>query len=152
MKEKTLEVKYDECIANGNIIPLQKIDKEKILSLINKTTKDLETIKEISKNKDISPEFIYKANYEAIHFLATCVLLLDRVKSLNHECLFAYLCIKHPELELDWGFFQKIRTKRNSITYYLESITRDEWRQSEAQFKIYNSTLKNHILENLEEH
>ncbi len=150
MREKTLEETYDKCIAEGSIIPLLKIDHEKIRFLLKKSLEDLESIKEASKSKKLSYDFLLKAHYETMHFLASCVLLLDKVKSLNHECLFAYLCTKHPELDSDWGFFQKIRTKRNGITYYFESITKEEWTQLELQFTVYIKTLENHIKSKLE--
>ena len=77
--------------------------------------------------------------------LVESYLCFDRIKSLNHQCLFAYLCIKYPELELSWEFFEKIRTKRNGINYYGQPVTSEDWKEVELQFKLYISTIKKEI-------
>jgi len=66
---------------------------------------------------------------------------LDKVKSQNHQCLFSYLCAKHPELELDWGFFEKIRTKRNGVHYYGNPISKNDWKEIELQLGLYVNTI-----------
>src|SRR3989344_6369220 len=111
-KELTLDQTYDQCISGGNIILQDFIDDNRINSMIKIATDDLESAKSLIKNKDPRWGSIYKLYYDVIHQLAEALLLLDKVKSQNHQCLFSYLCIKHPELELDWNFFEKIRTKR----------------------------------------
>jgi len=51
--------------------------------------------------------------------------------------MFAYLCQKHPELELSWDFFEKVRTKRNGIQYYGTPVTYDDWKEIELQINNY---------------
>jgi hypothetical protein len=54
-------------------------------------------------------------------------LLFDNKKSFNHECLFAYICYKHPELKLEWETLDRLRKKRNSLNYYNDTISFEEW-------------------------
>jgi len=140
-KELTLDQTYDQCISGGNIILQDFIDDNRINSMIKIATDDLESAKSLIKNKDPRWGSIYKLYYDVIHQLAEALLLLDKVKSQNHQCLFSYLCIKHPELELDWNFFEKIRTKRNGIHYYGNMIAKRDWAEIEFQMNLYIKTL-----------
>ena len=71
----------------------------------------------------------YKLHYDALHELVGAFLRFDKIKSDNHQCLFAYLCEKHLELEFNWDFFEKIRTKRNGINYYGKPVTYEDWKE-----------------------
>lgn len=88
---------------------------------------------------------VYKLHYDALHGLVEGFLRFDKVKSENHQCLFAYLCKKHPELELDWDFFEKIRTKRNGINYYGTPVNQNDWKEAELQLTLYFNKLKKEI-------
>jgi len=88
---------------------------------------------------------IYTLRYDSLRILTEAYLLLGGVYSTNHICLFSALCTKHPELELDWKFFEKIRTKRNGANYYGEIITHVDFKEVELQMKLYESTLRNEI-------
>jgi len=89
----------------------------------------------------------YLLYYTALHLLVESFLLFENVKSRNHLCLFAYLCVKHPELELDWGFFEKVRSKRNGINYYGTPVTEKDWKEIALQFKLYCKLLQEKVLE-----
>lgn len=93
---------------------------------------------------------IYKLHYDALHQLVEAFLRFDNVKSNNHQCLFAYLCEKHSELDLDWRFFEKIRTKRNGIQYYGTPTTQQDWKEIETQTKLYITTFKKLVEQKLE--
>ena len=88
---------------------------------------------------------VYTLHYEAMRICAEAFLISDKIMSQNHQCLFAYLCMKHPELKLNWDFFEKIRTKRNGVNYYGEQVSHDEWKEAELQFTLYISALKKEI-------
>ncbi len=77
--------------------------------------------------------------------------MIDRIKAQNHACLFAYLCKNHEELDLDFGFFETVRTKRNAINYYGESISYGYWKSVELQMKLYISILTKEIKERIKE-
>ena len=84
-----------------------------------------------------------------MHELVESFLRFDNIKVDNHQCLFAYLCEKHLELEFSWDFFEKIRTKRNGINYYGIPIDFTEWKESEIQFKLYINILEEEIMDKL---
>ena len=87
--------------------------------------------------------------YDVIHILVETFIHFDKMKSTNHLCLFSYLCVKHPELELDWGFFEKVRTKRNGINYYSVLVFEKDWKEVALQFSLYIKLLKEKIEEKL---
>ena len=85
-----------------------------------------------------------------IHQLVESLLIFDKVKSTNHQCLFASLCVKHPELELSWDFFEKIRTKRNGMNYYGAPVQDKDWKEVGLQFELYINLLTKEIKKRLE--
>jgi len=93
----------------------------------------------------------YKLFYDVLHIVVEAYLCFDKVKSLNHQCLFAYLCEKHPELELSWDFFEKIRTKRNGINYYGQPVNSKDWKEIELQMGMYIKLIRKAIKEKIEE-
>ncbi|HLC85274.1 MAG TPA: hypothetical protein VJH22_05770, partial [Candidatus Nanoarchaeia archaeon] len=88
---------------------------------------------------------IFTMHYDALHQFTDAFLRFDRIKSSNHQCLFAYLCEKHPELEFDWGFLEEIRTKRNGVHYYGTPVSHSEWKRRELQINLYITTLRKAI-------
>ena len=110
-----------KCTKEGRFIIIEEIDIEKIKSTLKISEGDIESADCIKKNlpKESNQwNSVYKLYYDALHELTESFLKFEKIKIDNHQCLFAYLCEKHPELELDWDFFEKVRTKRNGIQYY----------------------------------
>ncbi|PIN75854.1 hypothetical protein COV18_01590 [Candidatus Woesearchaeota archaeon CG10_big_fil_rev_8_21_14_0_10_37_12] len=145
-KERTKENIYDVCIAEGSYLPLSEFDENQIRDMIKLAFKDLETAKKLIKisTKDSDDwNAIYKLHYDALHTIAEALVRIDKIKIKTHECLFAYLCQKHSELEFNWEFFETIRSKRNRSTYYGESISKEQWKNVELQMNLYIKTLKN---------
>jgi|WetSurMetagenome_2_1015567.scaffolds.fasta_scaffold345993_2 uncharacterized protein (UPF0332 family) len=144
-KNLTLKETQDKCLREGTIILQDKIDINKIKSMIQIANDDLESAKSLIKNKDPKYGSIYKLYYSVIHQLIEAFLLFDKVKSYNHHCLFSYLCTKHPELDLDWNFFEKLRTKRNGAEYYGSQITEKDWKEVRLQLELYIKTISKEI-------
>ena len=147
-KEKTQKEIYEKCEEEGSFIPLAEIDIEKIKSMHKIALIDFETSKEWIKNaKKESNQWnaIFKINYDVLHILLEAFVIFDKFKIKTHECLFAYLCEKHSELEFDWNFFEKIRTKRNGIHYYGTPVNYNDFKEVELQFQLYINKLKKEI-------
>jgi hypothetical protein len=87
--------------------------------------------------------------YDVLHQLAEVFIRFEKVKVRNHLCLFAYLVVKHPELELNWDFFEKVRTKRNGINYYGTLVTEKDWKEVALEFQLNIKLLKENIEEKL---
>lgn len=135
---------FIKCKREGNFIVTEDIDKSKIKSMLSIAEADIESAnllkKNISKNSN-QWNSVYKLYYDALHELAESFLKFEKIKTNNHQCLFAYLCEKHPELEFNWDFFEKIRTTRNGINYYGTPINSKDWKRIELQFNLYANKL-----------
>ena len=139
----TKEEAYDWCLTEGNIIPLKEINTDRIHSNLKIAEECLESAKDNLTKKRWNSA--YKDHYDVLHLLVESLLYFDQSKSLNHQCLFTYLCVKHPELELDWGFFEKVRTKRNGINYYGTPVKEKDWKEVALQFSLYLKLIKEEI-------
>jgi len=152
--DKTQAGTFDACTVEGSYIPAAKTDKGQIRAMANVALIDLESLKEWRKKapKDSGQwNAIYKLSYDVLHTLAESFLLFDNVKARTHECLFAYLCEKYPELELDWKFLEKARTLRNRSAYYGEPVSHERWKEIEFQMDLYIDTLKKIVDKKLDE-
>jgi len=139
----TLEETYDNCLTEGILLPVEDIKIDAIKSMCISADEASAVMK--TATKDHQWNTAYKLAYDSIHTLAQALLLFDKVKSANHQCLFACLCIKHPELELDWGFFEKIRTKRNGICYDAKLASEKDFKEIELQLQLYASAIRKEI-------
>ena len=139
---------FMKCKKEGNFIVMEEIDTEKIKSTLNIADADVEAANSIKKNlpkQSNQWNSVYKLYYDALHELVESFLRFEKTKIENHQCLFAYLCEKHPELEFSWDFFEKVRTKRNGINYYGTPVNFDDWKEVELQFSLYIKRLKEEI-------
>ncbi|AJF61968.1 TPA: hypothetical protein HA239_02710 [Candidatus Woesearchaeota archaeon] len=142
-----LEKTYMQCISTG-IIKEKSVDIELIKSLRTVAEKGLEFIN--SKSKGI-PEsstdwtFVFREHYESLRGLIEAYLLFDGIKADNHQCKNAYLCFKHPELELDWDFLEIIRLKRNAINYMGQLLRYRDWKILKLKFELHINALKKEI-------
>ncbi len=139
---------FMKCKKEGNFIVMEETDTEKIKSTLNIADADVEAAKSIKKNlpkQSNQWNSVYKLYYDALHELVESFLRFEKTKIEKHQCLFAYLCEKHPELEFSWDFFEKVRTKRNGINYYGTPVNFDDWKEVELQFNLYIKRLKEEI-------
>lgn len=139
---------FTKCKKEGKFIVTEEIDIEKIKSTLNIAEADIESADSIKKNlpkQSNQWSSVYKLYYDALHELVESFLRFDKIKIDKHQCLFAYLCEKHPELEFSWDFFEKARTKRNGINYYGIPVSFDDWKEVELQFSLYIKRLKEEI-------
>jgi len=146
---------FQKCTIEGMINSLFKIDVEKIKTNVSISEANFEVAKSAKKNlsKDsIKWSSVYKLYYDSLHELVEAFLIFDKIKSDNHQCLFAYLCEKHPELEFNWDFFEKIRTKRNGVNYYSVPIKYNDIIEIELQLNSYLNKLKDAINKKLKEY
>ncbi len=143
---------FMKCKKEGKFIVMEEIDEAKIKSTITIAESDIESATSIKKNipkQSNQWNSVYKLYYDALHELTESFLIFEKIKIDNHQCLFAYLCEKHPELEFNWDFFEKVRTKRNGINYYGIPVNFDDWKEVELQFSLYIEKIKEHIKKKL---
>ena len=137
-----------KCKKEGKFIIIEQVDEERIKATLAIAESDVESANILKKNllnKSKQWNSVYKLYYDALHELVEAFLRFERIKIDNHQCLFAYLCETHPELDFSWDFFEKVRTKRNGINYYGMPVNFDDWRETELQFNLYIIKLKDEI-------
>ena len=147
-KYLTQEEAFMKCKKEGKFIIIEDVDKEKIKATLKIAEADVESANFIKKHilKESNQwTSVYKLYYDALHELVESFLRFERVKIDNHQCLFVYLCEKHPGLEFSWDFFEKVRTKRNGINYYGILVDFNDWKEVELQFNLYIKKLKEEI-------
>ncbi|MBU0980945.1 MAG: hypothetical protein KJ709_09150 [Nanoarchaeota archaeon] len=155
MKIDGLKDVYNKCIAGGRFFEKNAVDDELIRSLKDIADKGLDFTRR--KMKDIpqdSPDwtFVFRDHYEALRSLIEAFLLFDRIEAENHQCMNAYLCHKHPGLDLDWEFLETIRLKRNAINYRGHLMQHDDWKRIRLQLELYITTLMKEIEVRLARH
>ena len=139
---------YNKCKKEGKFIFTEEIIHEKIKSTLNIADADVASANLIKSNlskNSFQWSSVYKLYYDALHELAESFLRFEKVKIENHQCLFVYLCEHHKELEFDWDFFEKVRTKRNRIHYYGIPVDFNDWKEVELQFNLYIKKFKEEI-------
>ncbi|MBI4738837.1 hypothetical protein HY772_04710 [Candidatus Woesearchaeota archaeon] len=147
-----LDMTYRVCMSTGKFKE-KTHDVELIKSLKFVAEKGLAFIK--SKSRDIPKEstdwtFVFRDYYESLRGLIEAYLLFDGIEADSHQCKNAYLCFKHPELDLDWAFLETIRLKRNAINYRGHLLKYDDWKTLKMKFELHISALKKEIEQKLE--
>ncbi|MFH1182238.1 MAG: hypothetical protein V1702_04725 [Candidatus Woesearchaeota archaeon] len=143
----TKEEAFNKCKREGKILATEKADLERIKANLKIAEEDFEAANSLKKKELWNSAF--KLYYDVLHELSESFLQFESIKTENHQCLFAYICEKHPELELSWDFFEKIRTKRNGIHYYGTPIDYSDFKETELQFRLYTAKLKEEIIKRL---
>lgn len=148
----TQEEAFLKCKKEGKIIIVEDVNLAKIKSTLDIAESDIKSadaLKNIIPKNSSQWNSVYKLYYDALHELTESFFRFDKVKTDNHQCLFAYLCEKHNELEFNWEFFEKVRTKRNGINYYGSPVTFSDFKEVELQFKLYTKKLIGEIKKKL---
>ena len=149
-KFKTKEEAYESCQADGYFRKLSFVNKQRIKSLVRNADtniKSAETLAQELAKEDDRWMNVYTMHYEAVRLCGEALAIFDKIMSENHQCLFAYFCVKRSDLKLDWNFFEKIRKKRNGVNYYGEQVSYNEWKEVESQFDLCISIFKKEITE-----
>lgn len=150
-----LDEAYDKCLTTGSINEKNEVDVELIKSLKNVAERGLSFIKEKSKNipKDSTDwTFVFRDYYESLRGLIEAFLLFDKIIAENHQCKNAYLCLKHPDLELNWEFLETVRLKRNAINYKGQLLKYEDWKLFKLQFDLHINKLITEIENKLKEY
>ena len=148
MREKTAQEVYDELSEEGkyNVV---EIDCDVIKKIYDVSIGNADYIEYLLKQEVINWGIIYTLYYDVLRELCNALVLLDGIKISNHQGIFAYVCVKFPELELDWDFFENVRTVRNRNMYEGKEIAKQNWKEIRVQMRLYISTISKVINKNL---
>ena len=114
--DNDIESAYDKCVAKGNVIAKDEVDLNKAKSLLDSAKNDLIISQELEKIKVETSSHLFKTYYDILRELADSFILFDKITVSSHFCLFAYLVMRHPELELDWNRLDTLRQLSNRIS------------------------------------
>ncbi|HLC96935.1 MAG TPA: hypothetical protein VJH97_06455 [Candidatus Nanoarchaeia archaeon] len=150
---KDLDKVYNQCVAEGNLQEPEEIDIEKAKSLLDNAKQDLDTLRDtipiMEKKKNFG--LIWSNQYEIIRQLVHGILLFEKIRSESHQCMYAYICTKHPEWEIDWETIETMRLLRNGVHYEGRPVGAETWKEYKLKFHIYAQTfiriLKQKLLE-----
>lgn len=147
--------RYDSCEAQGAFIPLGSIEIDQIKTMHYLATIDFGAAREwAGKTAADSPRWnsLFKLYYDSLHQYSEAFIRFDAIKARTHECVFAYLWTKHPELGLDFAFLEMVRKKRNRSIYYGEAFTFEDWKVIGATLEKNIETLKTALETKIGEH
>ena len=148
-KEKRPEQVYSELMDKG-AYEEANLDKDEIKKVINLAIEDYRFGKSLRKLAKPNWRIIFNINYDVLRELCDQLMRFRRQKISNHQGLFAFIILEFPELELDWNFFEAVRTARNQNKYKGADITREMWKKAEMQMDLYISCLNKEIEKRLQ--
>ena len=153
IKLKNLDEVYNQCVAEGNLQEPEEIDIGRAKSLLDNAELDLRSIRDITAILEKNNNFgkIWSDRYEIIRQLAQGILLLEKVNSNNHQCLYAHICVKHPDWEIDWESIETMRLLRNSVHYEGRPVNAEIWKQYKLKFEIYTNLFKKILREKIKD-
>ena len=143
----SLDKTFKLCMSTGNIKE-KSVDVELIRSLKFIAEKGIDFINRQTKGipkGSTDWTFVFRDYYESLRGLIEAYILFDGVETGNHQCKNAYLCFKHPELEMDWEFLETVRLKRNAINYRGQLLSYDDWKLIKINFELHINALKKEI-------
>jgi hypothetical protein len=121
MPEKSAEQIYDKSTSEGEYRQKEP-DELAIKRMSDIAVDNVKFAETLIRKKVINWRVIFLLYYDSLRELYDIIIQKDEFKCSNHQACFAYICVKFPDLELDWDFFQKVRTMRNRTHYEGKSI------------------------------
>lgn len=139
---KDLDKVYNQCVSEGNLQEPEEIDFERAKSLLDAAEHDLNTLEDIipMMEKKMNFSLIWSNQYEVVRQLVQGILLLEKIRSENHQCLYAYICTKHKEWDIDWETIETMRLLRNKVHYEGKPVSAETWKEYRPKFQVYIRT------------
>ena len=108
---------------------LIQAQSEKAKTLLENAELDIDSLKDATALFEKKNNFglLWSNHYEIIRQLVAGILLFEKTISNNHKCLYAYICTKHKEWEIDWETIETMRLLRNSVHYEGRPVTAEIW-------------------------
>ncbi len=111
-----------------------EIDQEKILSIIETAELRLKYIKTTKVNKE-NVSFVIEGYYEIIKEVLVALLLLNGLRSKNHQCLISYFYNKYKNYEGEAYLIAQMSYLRNRLDYYGEQIDFGFYEKNKNEFE-----------------
>lgn len=142
MKTEDLKIAYNKCVDSGSIKKANEVDVEKAKTLLENAELDIDSLKDTTAlfEKKNNYSFLWANHYEIIRQLVAGILLFEKIISDNHKCLYAYICTKHEEWDIDWETIETMRLLRNSVHYEGSPVSAESWKEYKLKFQVYIQT------------
>lgn len=142
MKIQDLKTEYDKCVNSGYIKKANEVDSEKAKTLLENAELDIDSLKDTTAlfEKKGNYGFLWSNHYEIIRQLVAGILLFEKIISDNHKCLYAYICTKHKEWDIDWKIIETMRLLRNGVHYEGRPVSAEIWKEYKLKFQVYVQT------------
>jgi hypothetical protein len=139
-REKTVEDFYDQYLSEGRYE--ESTANRDTLKAQYASVQCLQGFAKRLKTIDM-PHFdaLYNAYYDILVKLCHLIVKTQNITTESDQAVFAFIAVKFPELELDWGVLESLRIKQQERQHNNHEILKDEWKQLELQFEIYIQTL-----------
>lgn len=153
MKIQDLKTEYDKCVNSGFIKKANEVDSEKAKTLLENAELDIDSLKDTTAlfEKKGNYGFLWSNHYEIIRQLVAGILLFEKIISDNHKCLYAHICVKHKEWDIDWETIETMRVLRNGVHYEGRPVTEETWKKYKLKFEIYTKTFIKILKEKLKQ-
>jgi len=143
-KERTAKEVYEK-LSDKGLYEEANLDIDEAEKIKKMTVEDYEFGKSLRMIQNPNWRVIFNIHYDVLRELCGLLMLFKRQKTSNHQGLFAFIILNFKELDLDWSFFENVRTTRNRNKYVGLDITEELWKKIEFQIDLYISTLKKEI-------
>ena len=142
MKIEDLNIAYNKCIDTGSIKKANEVDSERAKTLLENAELDIDSLKDTTVlfEKKNNFGFLWANHYKIIRQLVAGILLFEKIISDNHKCLYAYICTKHKEWDIDWKTIETMRLLRNGVHYEGRQVSAESWKEYKLKFNIYIQT------------
>lgn len=150
-KERIPEDVYDELATQG-MYEEAHLDRDEVTKIKNLAMEDYEFGRTLRNLKNPNWRVIFNINYDALRELCDQLMRFKKQKISNHQGLFAFIILNFQELDLDWQFFEMIRSVRNKNKYLGTDISKETWKRIELQIDLYITAIKGKIEELLRQH
>jgi len=111
-------------------------------SLMEMSRRNLRVIKQLEQDNDTTP-IIVMLYYEAIKSILIALLLKNKLKSDNHECLITFFEHNYPKYVYETQILRELKNIRNAINYQGKAVRPSYLKRNELELK--------HIIEVLED-
>lgn len=143
-KELSPEQVYGNLSAKGEYEEAN-LDLDELNKSFSMTTEDYEYGKFLRTAKEKNWRILFNVHYDVLRELCDQLMVFKKQKISNHQGLFAFIILNFKELDLDWKFFEAVRTLRNRNKYEGTDVTMNAWKSIELQMDIYIKTLMKEI-------
>lgn len=120
-------------ICKENFIRVIEVDPAKINSILNTAELRLKYVKRTKADEE-NVSFVVEDYYEIIKELLVALLLINGLRSKNHQCLISYFYKNYPQYEGEAYLISQMSYLRNRLEYYGEMIDFAFYEKNKAEF------------------